>query len=56
MSRRFTIASRSRVVYRALRPSPGNLETAIAWRRADTSATVAEFISAARRTLSHVRD
>ena len=42
-----------RVVYRALRPSPGNLETAIAWRREDTSATVAEFIDVARRSLRH---
>ena len=45
-----------RVVYRALRPSPDNLETAIAWRRGDTSATLAEFISATRRTLSQRRE
>jgi DNA-binding transcriptional LysR family regulator len=42
-----------RVVYRALRPSPDNLETLMAWRQGDTSATLAEFISAARRALSH---
>ena len=41
------------VVYRALRPSPDNLQTVVAWRRGDTSATLAEFISAARRTLNH---
>ena len=45
-----------RVVYRALCPSPDNLETAIAWRRGDPSAALAEFISAARRTLSHRRN
>jgi len=45
-----------RVVYRALRPSPDNLETAIAWRREDTSAMVAKFISTARQTLSHLRE
>ena len=45
--------NQGRVIYRALRPSPDNLETAIAWRRGDTSATLAEFISAARRTLGH---
>ena len=48
--------NRGRVVYRALRPSPDNLETAIAWRRGDTSARLAEFISATRRTLSHRRE
>ena len=41
------------VVYRALRPPPDNLQTVVAWRRGDTSATLAEFISAARRMLSH---
>ena len=45
--------TQGRVAFRVLRPSPDNLETAIAWRRADTSTIVAEFISAARRTLSH---
>ena len=44
--------TRSGVVYRALRPSPENLETAIAWRRGDTSATLALFISVAQQTLS----
>ena len=48
--------SRGHVVYRALRPSPDNLETAMAWRRGDTSATLAEFISTARRTLRHRRE
>ena len=42
-----------RVIYRALRPSPDRLETAIAWRREDTSATLAEFIRVARRSLRH---
>jgi DNA-binding transcriptional LysR family regulator len=42
-----------RVIYGALHPSPDPLETAIAWRREDTSATPAEFISVARRSLHH---
>jgi DNA-binding transcriptional LysR family regulator len=44
------------VVYRPLRPAPHNLETAIAWRRGDSSATLAAFISTARRTLHQLRD
>jgi DNA-binding transcriptional LysR family regulator len=48
--------NQGRVACRALRPSPGNLKTAMAWRREDTSATVAEFISAARRSLRHLRE
>ena len=45
--------NQGRVIYRALRPSPDPLQTAIAWRREDTSATLAEFISVARRSLHH---
>ena len=40
----------------SLRPSPDPLQTAIAWRREDTSATLAEFISVARRSLHHRRE
>jgi DNA-binding transcriptional LysR family regulator len=40
-----------RVVYRPLHPSPENLETAVAWRRDDTSPLVTEFLREARRTL-----
>lgn len=47
--------NRGRVIYRTLRPSPDNLEPAIAWRREDTSATLGEFISAARRSLRDLR-
>jgi len=39
------------VVYRPLRPAANSVETAIAWRRADSSAMLAAFISTARRTL-----
>jgi DNA-binding transcriptional LysR family regulator len=45
-----------RVVYRPLRPAPSKLETAIAWRRGDSSATLAAFISTARRTLHQRRE
>ena len=48
--------NQGRVIYRALRPSPDPLQTAIAWRREDTSATLAEFISVARRSLHHLRE
>jgi hypothetical protein len=41
------------VVYRALRSSSDTLQTVVAWRRGDTSAALAEFISAARRMLGH---
>jgi DNA-binding transcriptional LysR family regulator len=44
------------VVYRPLRPAPSKLETAITWRRGDPSATLAAFISTARRTLHQLRD
>jgi DNA-binding transcriptional LysR family regulator len=47
---------RDRVIYRALRPSPAPLQTAIAWRREDTSATLVEFVSVARRSLHHLRE
>jgi DNA-binding transcriptional LysR family regulator len=45
--------NQGRVIYRALRSAPDPLQTAIAWRRGDTSATLAEFISVARRVLHH---
>jgi DNA-binding transcriptional LysR family regulator len=48
--------NQGRVIYRALRPPPDPLQTAIAWRREDTSATVAEFISVARRSRHHLRE
>jgi DNA-binding transcriptional LysR family regulator len=48
--------NQGRVIYRAPRPSPDPLQTAIAWRREDTSATLAEFISIARRSLHHLRE
>jgi DNA-binding transcriptional LysR family regulator len=41
------------VIYRALRPSPDPLQTAIAWWREDRSATLAGFVSVARRSLHH---
>src|SRR5262249_27463371 len=47
---------RDRVVYRALRPAPDNLETALAWRRGDTSATLAAFVSAARQALGRLHE
>jgi len=43
---------RNAVVFRQLHPSPPNLETAIAWRRVDQSAVVAEFVRTARQTLA----
>jgi DNA-binding transcriptional LysR family regulator len=43
-----------RIVYRPLNFSIENLETAIAWRRDDTSPLVAEFVREARRTLRSV--
>jgi DNA-binding transcriptional LysR family regulator len=48
--------NQDRVIYRALRPSPAPLQTAVAWRREDASATLAEFISVARRSLHHLRE
>jgi len=45
----------SRLVFKPLHPSPDALETAVAWRRADKSPIVGEFISAARRTLPRRR-
>jgi DNA-binding transcriptional LysR family regulator len=45
-----------RVVYRPLHPSPDALETAIAWRRDDSSALVTEFLHQARRTLRAATD
>ena len=42
---------RDAVVYKLLQPSPGNLDTAIAWRREDNSPVLAEFLSSARQTL-----
>ena len=44
-----------RVVYRPLNPSPEYLETAVAWRRDDTSELVAEFLREARTTLRSAR-
>ena len=41
------------VTYRALHPPPEKLETALAWRRDDKSPALAEFITTARRVLSH---
>jgi len=41
-----------RVAFASLHPSPPNLETAIVWRRENTSPIVAEFIGIARRVLS----
>ena len=43
--------SRERVVYRPLDPSPEMLETAVAWRRDDSSRTLAEFLKSTRRAL-----
>ena len=43
---------RGAVVYRMLEPALANIETAIAWRRADKSPMLAEFIGAARHRLS----
>ena len=40
-----------RVIFRLPHPSPGNLETAIAWRRGDKSPVLAEFISAVKLAL-----
>jgi DNA-binding transcriptional LysR family regulator len=40
------------VVYRPLHPAPSDLETAIAWRKDDSSAVVAEFVGEARRFLA----
>jgi DNA-binding transcriptional LysR family regulator len=42
------------VAYRRLHPSPENLETAVAWRKDDTSPLVAEFLHEARRILRSV--
>jgi DNA-binding transcriptional LysR family regulator len=44
------------VVYRPPRSAPKKLETAIAWRQGDSSATLAAFISTARRTLHQLRE
>jgi DNA-binding transcriptional LysR family regulator len=44
-----------RVVYRPLNPSPEYLETAVAWRRDDTSELVAEFLREARTTWRSAR-
>jgi DNA-binding transcriptional LysR family regulator len=43
---------RGAVIYRMLEPAPDNIETAIAWRRDDKSPMLAEFMGAARQTLS----
>ena len=42
---------RRRVAYRQLKPPPDNLQIALAWRRADKSPALAEFIDFMRRTL-----
>jgi len=43
------------IVFRGLDPSPGNLETAIAWRREGASSLAVEFIRCAREVLSRRR-
>ena len=45
-ARKFT---QHRVVYRALDPSPDDLEISIAWRKADESPTISAFVTEVRR-------
>jgi DNA-binding transcriptional LysR family regulator len=45
-----------RVAYRSLHPSPDNLEIVIAWRRDDSSPTVAAFVSEARQSFMRSRN